>query len=337
MGFCLRSKITGARHRNLGCGWQYLHYLLSLLMPLMFIALVGCIKQPEISSPPLGPEVAFEELDEIIDEALIGLNPYSIGEGQKVLRDQFMTVELPPRQKLGIQYTEVSQVRLIGDLFFVLYQDEETSLVGEEAPILVEEVIALPSSCETEENTLNSKASTLIRGKNQQKLTSSSRHFEILNSIRTLREQAKNRIKTQMLKIPKSLNTRLARKTAESASAEEQPIVRVSLHNLSHQKLEWPIPDFIRSRTQCGDIPNCTMPSTEISYRLALWTSETAYESLDSKLLISTNAPYFGLILSDCREQQPVIGERDYFIRVCDDVSDFYYGQPLNCDESEAN
>lgn len=305
MGLCLKTNWL----------WMITHFVLSLSIPFFISITLGCIKQPELTTPMLGEESSFEELDQIIDEALENLNPYSIRQGQRVLREQFMTVELPPRQKMGLQLTTVTQVKLFSDVFFILYQDEIQNFFDEEPVWLVEEVITLPPvSCAND--VAKSNAINL--------------NFPII----PLRQKTKARLKNQsinlsLLKKLQMQKTQLQKKEATAMS--EQPIIRISLHNLSSQKTMWPIPDFIQSRPQCGGVPNCQMPATEISYRLALWTSDTEYESFDSKLIVSTDAPYFGLVLSDCREQQPIIGDRDYFIRVCDEVSDFIYGEPPSC------
>ncbi len=74
-------------------GWMIVHAILALAVPAVIALVVGCLREPEVGPPELGPQASEEEVERVISKALYGIDPWKSFLGQQVIYDFNARVE----------------------------------------------------------------------------------------------------------------------------------------------------------------------------------------------------------------------------------------------------
>lgn len=91
--------------------WMILHGILTLALPLLAAFLFGCIKEPEITPPELGPEASESDLERVVSKALYGIDPWKSAVGQQVIYDFNARVENSEQVQPLIRLTTTTRSR----------------------------------------------------------------------------------------------------------------------------------------------------------------------------------------------------------------------------------
>lgn len=110
---------------------------------------------------------------------------------------------------------------------------------------------------------------------------------------------------------------------------QEEEAQRITYHNLQVSQGSQSPPTLVREKENCGDVPNCQLRYTQVSYDMVLWYSQTEFKKVAVEFKFSLDTPFLGIILSQCNSSV----EGPYFVRICSFLRDFLY-HSQNLDEA---
>jgi len=156
----------------------------------------------------------------------------------------------------------------------------------------------------------------------------------IMRIVRTIRQEDGTfrtiTSEDDSLSLPKS---RLQSLIQSGVRAKSETPVRVTFHRFEESDATLPAPQQVRERAGCGGLNPCEMPVHFISFDMVNWYSDTDFLKISFNLGFSSRTPFLpfgegfdrfsGLLVSDCRSTYVEAGDRNIYVRDCDQIEDF--------------
>ncbi len=107
---------------------------------------------------------------------------------------------------------------------------------------------------------------------------------------------------------------------------------RVSYHRLTQEKTEFPVPDLVQARADCGGLKTdaglCSkyIPAVKVSFDKITWQSETRGVKTHFQIIASPSVPFFSSDLQFCRQDWIDYQGRVVPVNLCKEIKDFKFG-----------
>jgi hypothetical protein len=116
-------------------------------------------------------------------------------------------------------------------------------------------------------------------------------------------------------------------KAATTAISDDPPPVRITYHNLRTSEGFVEPSDKVKKRSNCGNLHDCLIAVTYLSYDEVRWSDDTHYlkQSYDFQLTSSVpfmNKGLFGIMVSGCVGFSHMQDGKNYYIRDCQALTD---------------
>lgn len=269
---------------------MWIHTFLSVAVVAVLMFFFGC-KEIQEQQATLGPEVEAQSIIEALILAQGNATPWDIQKGEAVLYDYTQEVEGSP-PSLFLQVSQ--QVLAIEDV-----KDQDGNYLFLQVTSVGTEFD--PETGEETELSFSRQYDPQVYGVDPSLSIKEVRRHE--THLETMLSSFQNQV-----------------------VSEQSEILRETFHDLKVKQLRMAPPVNVSSQDNCGDVPNCELRVTRISYDKAEWTSESKFQKVSYEYDLSIDPPYSGLILRECLATQVKVENRKFFVRNCMNMRDFLYG-----------
>ncbi len=255
---------------------------------LLFLLVLGCIKEPRPSSP-LGPPTTVEEIEFVQSKSISKLDPYSVEPQQRVHGIETIEVissQNPIKnlsQEWVVEVTEVENFenrRLLTTLKSVSDKTLTDQFVYE-----VKNVYAIPQ----------------LQG------------FQILQPLKINSEELLSFLKEQNQK-----NSEL-----NSFNQAEDSIEGIAFHNLKSQEVTLKAPPRVQKSKDCQGLSQCQMSADKITYDVVFLFNSGKTQTHNVEWFISHQVPFFAGILKQCATTIIPVDSARVLVKQCSEVVDF--------------
>lgn len=267
--------------------WASLHVMIGIGVPVILLLFFGC-KEITEEPAPIGVPVEAAVIEQELQKALEGTSVHTVKKNQQVVFELNQTLE--SRAPSPYLYVKQHVLKLYDTPDYFAYTYNE----------IIEDPNAEPGT----KPIVKEKDSPLYIPRPSGNTLSLQENG--LYTLRNLTLFSENRAETL---------------------TNERPVVRVSYHDLHVEKEIQAPPPFVRQQPDCRGVPNCQLRVTKIRFDQINWYSDDDYDKLRYTLEISPDVPYLGKVISDCIAAQVPYEERTVYIKECQVLLDFAYGQ----------
>lgn len=275
---------------------HFIKHLENLLLLLSCSWLIACSEQSS-KNQNMGPAYNVDQIDEALQKASGNEDPYSIYEGEFV-------------------YTEVTQA----------LKNLQTSLLEQNA-------ITVTQRIETESEI----KLTLVREikdyrSKPEKHWMDEKEFIVRKALKTLNKifDYSNPDLNAPLSTPDNSSISLSPRSLISLKFNEEDSTRVTYHNLKVIESSEAPPEAVRQQENCGEIPNCTIHVSQVSYDLVVWKSDTQNDKYSVVKKISYDVPFLAKVLDHCQQTSVPIQDQRVVVTMCSRVKNFKFGHKTN-------
>ncbi len=267
--------------------WTSLHVIVGVGLPIILVFFFGC-KEITEEKAPIGVPVEAAVIEQELQKALEGTSVHSIQKNQQVVFELNQTLEnRPPSPYLYVKQ-HVIELHDTEEYFAYTYNE------------ITEDPNAEPG---TKPKVVEKDSPLYIPRPSGNAMTLQEKGLEALRGL-TLFSQSR-----------------------EETLANERPVVRVTYHDLHVEKEIQSPPPLVRNEPDCRGLPNCQIQVTKIYFDQVNWYSSEDYDKLRYTLEISPDVPYLGKVISDCIATQIPYEQRTVYIKECQVLLDFAYGE----------
>lgn len=104
---------------------------------------------------------------------------------------------------------------------------------------------------------------------------------------------------------------------------------KVTLHNVKLSLIQYPIPDAVKRRPDCGGLSQCTsINAYDFSVDVVFWKDENMGDRIALSCVISNDVPFLAGDLKKCTSQSVYFQDRYIPITSCLVAQDFKFGTP---------
>jgi hypothetical protein len=125
---------------------------------------------------------------------------------------------------------------------------------------------------------------------------------------------------------PDNSSITLSPRSLISLKFNEEESTRITYHNLKVIETTEPPPEAVRQQENCGDIPNCSIHVSQISYDLVVWKSDTQNDKYSVLKKISYDVPFLAKVLDHCQQTSVPIQDQRVVVTMCSRVKNFKFG-----------
>ncbi len=104
---------------------------------------------------------------------------------------------------------------------------------------------------------------------------------------------------------------------------------KVTLHNVKLNLIQFPVPDAVKRRPDCGGLSQCTsINAFDFSVDVVFWKDENLGDRLALSCVISNDVPFLAGDLKKCTSESVYFQDRYIPITSCLVAQDFKFGSP---------
>jgi hypothetical protein len=263
---------------------------LALLFGLFLLA-TACMKKPE-SKPNYGLETTPDAINQAFAE--LTSDPSLINKGEFVYAETTIQIAtLPPKLSMQLGETVTNKTASPSGWTLTIVQEQ----------VLQDGDIPVTSKTERRACVPKDKTGECIVTYNQKTINPLS--------------------KKPALKVKDFLSAMASQKPAQSQKQ------RVTYHNLIKESVQFPLPNLVRLRSNCGGLAKCqNLRATSVSVDKVIWENETSGTKTTYRFIWSPDAPFFASQLLGCAQTWMDLQGQTAPVTQCEEVKDFTFGTP---------
>ncbi len=102
---------------------------------------------------------------------------------------------------------------------------------------------------------------------------------------------------------------------------------KITFHNLRVSEAMRDLPQKVKNKTNCADIPECKIKSRFINVIAAEWLPNGSVVRHDLQFIVTSQSPYFSRILGQCDTSlQKLQSGQSVLVTFCNSITDFEFG-----------
>lgn len=267
--------------------WASLHVMIGIGVPVILLFFFGC-KEITEEKAPIGVPVEAAVIEQELQKALEGTSVHNVKKNEQVVFELNQTLENGASSPYLYLKQHVIQLHDTPDYFAFTYNE------------ITEDPNAEPG---TKPKVVEKDSPLYIPRPTGSALSLQENGMYALQNLNLFSERR-----------------------AETLS-NERPVVNVTYHDLHVETEIQSAPPLVRQDANCRGVPDCQIRVTRIRFDQVNWYSTEDYDKLRYTLEISPDVPYLGRVISDCVSTQVPYEQRTVYIKECQVLLDFAYGE----------